>query len=138
MAGLKLEIVTPERVTFSDEVDSVVVPGEEGELGVLPQHVPVMAQIKPGELRYSKGGEAEKYLAVGNGFVEILPSRVSILTDMALYEEDIDVAEAEAAVERAKKALEEATDSDADQQAQLEAVMMRNLAAIELKRRRRG
>jgi F-type H+-transporting ATPase subunit epsilon len=138
MAGLKLEIVTPESVTFSDEVDSVVVPGEEGELGVLPQHVPVMAKIQPGELRYSKGGEGEKFLAVGNGFVEILPSRVSILTDMALYEEDIDVAEAEAAVERAKKALEEATDTDADQQAQLEAVMMRNLAAIELKRRRRG
>src|SRR5713226_7794438 len=70
MATLKLEIVTPEAKTYSDDVDMVVIPGVEGELGVLPQHVPLMTQLKPGELKITKQGQ-DSYLAVGEGFVEI-------------------------------------------------------------------
>ena len=69
MATLRLEIVTPETKTFSDDVDSVVIPGAEGEFGVLPQHVALMTEIVPGELRIMKGGQ-ETRLAVGAGFVE--------------------------------------------------------------------
>ena len=83
MATLKLEIVTPESKIFSGDVDMVTVPGIEGELGILPQHVPLMTQLQPGELKISKSGQPDTYLAVGAGFVEVTGERVSILTDMA-------------------------------------------------------
>ena len=90
MAGkLRLVIVTPEGKTFDDDVEQVVMPGVEGQLGVLPGHVPLLTQIMPGELdlkAHSKGDE----LAVGGGFAEITGSRVTILTDMAVKPEDID------------------------------------------------
>src|SRR2546428_6708839 len=106
MATLKLEIVTPEATAYSEDVDFVVLPGSEGELGVYPRHVPVLTAIKPGEVRILKDGR-ETLLAVGEGFVEIKADAVSILTDMALAAEQIDTAAAEAAVERAKAAMKE-------------------------------
>src|SRR5207244_11725766 len=83
MATLRLEIVTPETTAYSEEVEMVTLPGSEGELGIYPKHVPVLTILKPGELRVVKDKRATS-LAVGEGFIEITPERVSVLTDMVL------------------------------------------------------
>ena len=100
MAGtLKLEIVTPEAKTFSEDVDMVTLPGVEGEMGIYPNHVPLMTQIVPGEISVRKDGR-DYFLAVGEGFVEITGERVAIMTDMAIKAENIDEAKAEEARRR--------------------------------------
>ena len=99
-ATLKLEIVTPEKTAYSEDVEMVTLPGSEGELGVYPNHVPLLTTINPGELRVLKGGR-ETFLAIGEGFVEITGTTVSVLTDMALDVTAIDESAAEAAVARA-------------------------------------
>src|ERR1700756_2887088 len=106
MATLKLEIVTPEEKIYSEDVDMVTLPGSEGELGVYPKHVPLLTALKPGELRVIKDGR-ETAMAVGEGFIEIRGDAVSVLTDMALEPEKIDIAAAEKAVERAQAAMKE-------------------------------
>src|SRR6185503_12577281 len=106
MATLKLEIVTPEAVTFSEDVEMVTLPGVEGEMGIFPMHVPLMTQIVPGEIAVRKGGQ-DFFLAVGEGFVEITGDHVSILTDMAIKAQDIDEAKAEEARQRAEARLQE-------------------------------
>lgn len=132
---MHLDIVTPEARTFSDEIESVVLPGSEGELGILRAHAPLVTTLKPGELRYRKDG-AERSLAVGRGIVEISNDRVSVLTDMAVGEEDIDAAAVEAALERARKALSETeVVEDAEE---IEASIMHALAQLEVYRRRKG
>src|SRR5438132_8118819 len=103
-ATLKLEIVTPEEKIYSEDVSMVTLPGSEGELGIYPKHVPVLTTLKPGELRVVKDGR-ETAMAVGEGFVEIKGDSVSVLTDMALEAEKIDLAAAEKAVERAQAAM---------------------------------
>src|SRR5438034_6218227 len=100
MTTLRLEIVTPEEKIYSEHVEIVTFPGSEGERGVHPKHVPLLTTLVPGELRVIKNGR-EPALAIGEGFVEIRTDAVSVLTDMALESEKIDVAAAEAAVERA-------------------------------------
>src|SRR2546430_11778721 len=105
-ATLKLEIVTPEEKIYSEDVSMVTLPGSEGELGVYPNHVPVMTTLKPGELRVIKDGR-ETAMAVGEGFVEIKADVVSVLTDMALEPEKIDIAAAEQAVASAQAAMKE-------------------------------
>jgi F-type H+-transporting ATPase subunit epsilon len=131
---LRLEIVTPEAKTYSDDVDSVVVPGIEGELGILPRHVPLLTQLTPGELRLVKGG-AETRLAVGEGFVEITPDKVAILTDMAVRESDIDEAAAEEAIRRAEAAMSGEKLSN-EEYAANSAALQRSLALVKVKRRR--
>src|SRR5271166_4171755 len=106
MATLKLEIVTPEAKVYSDDVDIVYVPGVEGELGILPHHIPLMTMIKPGELRVTAHG-VETCMAVGDGFVQVTLDSVTVLTDMAVEPKDIDETAAEAAVRRAQEALRE-------------------------------
>ena len=106
MATLKLEIVTPDGTAFSDNVDMVTLPGSEGQLGVLPQHIPLMTQIVPGEIIVSKDGK-DRLLAVGEGLVEITGDRVAILTDMAIAAEKIDEAKVEEARHRAEERLRE-------------------------------
>jgi len=106
MATLKLEIVTPDGTAFSDNVDMVTLPGSEGQLGVLPQHIPLMTQIVPGEIIVSKDGK-DRLLAVGEGLVEITGDRVAILTDMAIAAEKIDEAKVEEARQRAEERLRE-------------------------------
>lgn len=133
MATLRLEIVTPETTAYSEDVDFVVLPGQEGELGVYPRHVPLLTSIKPGELRILKNGR-ETLLAVGEGFVEIKADAVSVLTDMALESAQIDTAAAEAAVERAKMAMKE--DHTSEEVAAIEASMAKALAQLRVKRRR--
>jgi F-type H+-transporting ATPase subunit epsilon len=134
--ALRLEIVTPEARTFSDDVESVVIPGAEGELGILPQHVGLMTQLLPGELRILKGGQ-EQRLAVGEGFVEVTGEKVSVLTDMAVPENDIDEAAAEAAVRRAEEAMQDQRLSG-EEQATVEAALQKSLAQLRVKRRRHG
>jgi F-type H+-transporting ATPase subunit epsilon len=131
---LKLEIITPEAVTYSDDVEMVTLPGYLGEMGIYPQHVPLMTQIMPGEVVVKKGG-AEILLAVGEGFVEITPQRVAILTDMAIKADDIDVAKVEEARLRAESRLKEKlTDEEV---ATVNAAMLRSLAQLQVKRRQR-
>ena len=96
MATLKLEIVTPEAKVYSEDVDMVTLPGIEGEMGIYPNHVPLMTQLVAGEVAVRKGGQSN-HLAVGDGFVEIRGDRVSIMTDMAVGADDIDVGKSSSA-----------------------------------------
>src|ERR1700690_473625 len=108
---LLLEIVTPEARTYSDQVEMVTLPGAEGEMGVYPQHVPLMTQIVPGEIVARKNGE-DFYLAVGEGFVEITGDHVAVLADMAVAAHNIDEAKAEEARIRAETRLAEHLDDE--------------------------
>ena len=101
---LLLEIVTPDRSLVREEVDEVQFPGAEGYLGVLPGHTPLLATLAVGELWYRIGHETH-YLAIADGFGEVLPDRVTVLAQVAEREEDIDVARAEAARKRAEERL---------------------------------
>jgi F-type H+-transporting ATPase subunit epsilon len=134
MATLKLEIVTPEAKIFSEDVDIVYVPGVDGELGILPKHIPLMTMIKPGELRVSTGGK-DTFMAVGEGFVEVTGQSVTVLTDMAIAEQAIDESAAEAAVKRAEEALHAANLSH-EEVASVEASLQKSLAQLHVKRRR--
>jgi F-type H+-transporting ATPase subunit epsilon len=131
---LRLEIVTPEAKAFSEVVDMVVLPGMDGELGVYPQHVPVLTTLKPGELRIIKGGTATS-LAVGEGFAEITGDAVSVLTDMALESSAIDEATAEAAVARAQAAMKD--DLSSEEVAAVQASLQKALVQLHVKRRHR-
>ena len=132
MATLKLEIVTPEAKVYSEDVDMVTLPGVEGEMGIFPMHVPFMTQLVSGEVSVRKGGQ-DFFLAVGDGFVEVTGESVSILTDMATKEEDIDEAKAEAARQRAEARLAEKLD-DAEV-ASTSAALAHSLAQLKVKRR---
>jgi F-type H+-transporting ATPase subunit epsilon len=135
MATLKLEIVTPETRAYSDDVDMVVLPAVEGEMGVFPMHVPLMTQIRPGELLVRKGGETH-HLAVGEGFVEITQTHVNVLTDMAIESTRIDENMAEEAVKRAEQRLREGNLGD-EEVAAVQAALQKSLAQLHVKRRRR-
>jgi F-type H+-transporting ATPase subunit epsilon len=106
--AIRLDIVTAERVVYSEDVDVVVAPGVEGELGILPHHAPLMTMIQPGELRVKRGGE-EISLAISGGFLEARPDRIIILADAAERADEIDIARAEAAKRRAQERLKEHT-----------------------------
>lgn len=134
MATLKLEIVTPEAKTYSEDVDMVTLPGVEGEMGIYPNHVPLMTQIIPGEIVARKNGQ-DFHLAVGEGFVEITGERVAILTDMAIRAENIDEAKAEEARQRAEARLGEKLDDE--ESALVSAALAHSLAQLKVKRRHR-
>lgn len=133
---MRLDIVTPEKKAFSDEIDSVVVPGAEGEMGILKSHAPIVTTLQPGELRYMKNGE-ETSLAIGTGIVEVSNDRVSVLTDMALGVSEIDEDAVEKAIERAQKAMTEKDLLPEDHAAAM-VIMQKSLAQLHIKRRRRG
>ena len=104
MPKLNIEIVTAERIVFAGEVDAVLVPGSEGQLGVLPHHAPLMTSLAPGELILRNGAD-EDILAVSGGFIEIRPDRVIVLADQAERAEEIDITRAQAARKRAEERL---------------------------------
>ncbi|MDD4858933.1 MAG: F0F1 ATP synthase subunit epsilon [Dehalococcoidales bacterium] len=104
MASFKLDVVTAEKVVYSEDVDMVIAPGALGELGILPHHTPLMTTLLPGELRIKKG-ENELILAISGGFLEVRPTRVIVLADAAERAEEIDVTRAEAARKRAQERL---------------------------------
>jgi len=130
MPGFRLDIVTAERVAYSGDVDVVVAPGSEGQLGILPHHTPLMTALLPGELRIKKGGE-ELLLAITGGFLEVRPDRVVILADAAERAEEIDVARAEAARQRAKERLTKPHEAGFDS-ARAEASLRRSLARLKV------
>jgi F-type H+-transporting ATPase subunit epsilon len=134
MAKLQLDIVTPESKAYSEEVDMVVLPGVEGELGILPLHVPLMTRLLPGEVRITQGSKQVE-LVVGNGFVEVLPDRVYILTDMALSDSDVDENAAAEAISRAQATLQDKS-LTSDELAETESALARSLAQLKFKRRR--
>ena len=131
---LKLEIVTPEAKTYSEDVEMVTLPGVEGEMGIYPMHVPLMTQVKPGEVAVRKDGR-DYFLAIGDGFAKITGDNVSILTDMAIKADDIDEAKAEEARKRAELRLQEKlTDEET---AMVSAALLHSLTQLHVKRRQR-
>ena len=131
---IKLEIVTPEAKTFSEDVDMVTLTGSDGEMGILPQHMPLMTQLVAGEITAIKDGKSI-FLAVGNGFVQVTRDRVAILTDMAIQAENIDEAAAEEARKNAEARLaQKLSDEDA---AMVQASLAYALNQLQVKRRHR-
>jgi F-type H+-transporting ATPase subunit epsilon len=140
MTTIRLEIVTAERSVFSEDVDMVIAPGIDGELGILPHHTPLMTTLKPGEIVARKGTD-EYALVVSGGFLEVRPERIIILADAAERAEEIDIARAEEAKRRAEQLLAEKYEPGFDA-AQAEATLQRALARMKVaekyrKRRRR-
>jgi F-type H+-transporting ATPase subunit epsilon len=131
---LKLEIVTPQAIVFSDDVHMVTLPAIEGEMGIYPQHERVITQIVPGELLITKDG-TDSLLAVGEGLVEVTATHVSILTDMAIRAEDVDEAKVQEARNRAEARLREKISDE--EIASVNASMVRALAQLQVKRRHR-
>ena len=132
---LRLEIITPVATVFSEDVEMVTLPGVEGEIGIFPQHVPLMTQMVPGEMVVRKNGQ-DRFLAVGEGFVEITGDHVAILTDLAIAAENINEAMAEEARQRAQARLKEKL--SAEEVANVNAALARSLAEIRVKRRQRS
>jgi len=135
MATLKLEIVTPEAVTYSDDVEMVTLPGVEGEMGIYPMHVPLMTQVAAGEVVARKAGQ-DQFLAIGEGFVEITGERVAVMTDMAIKAENIDEAKAEEARKKAEARLREKLGDE--ESAMVNAALAQSLAQLKVKRRQRN
>jgi len=139
MSSLKLDIVTAERVVYSEEVDMIVAPGAEGQLGILPHHAPLMTTLQAGELRVKRGGE-EDTLAISGGFLEVRPDRVIVLADTAERAEEIDMARAEAAKQRAEQRLVDKRAPGLDEarvETALRRAMARLMVADKVKRRRK-
>ena len=134
MSAMRLDIVTAERLMYSEEVEGVVAPGAAGVLGILPGHAPLLTTLVPGELLISKDGERSA-IVVSGGFLEVLRDQVVVLADTAEQAEEIDIERAEAALKRAEERVESA-DSAMDLQRALFA-MRRSRARIAVARRRR-
>ena len=130
-----LEIVTPERLAYSDEVDSVQLPGSEGELGVLPHHAPLVSTLGVGELRIRKGGVEESFAIVG-GFLQVLPDKVVVLAETADMASEIDLEKAQEARREAERALESGYHEGADL-ALARASLQQALLRIRVAERRR-
>ena len=132
---LKLEIVTPSAVVYSEDVSLVALPGRQGDMGIYPNHVPLMTKVAAGEVEVTRDGQKEM-LAVGEGFAEVTGDRVSILTDLAALEADIDEAKAEEALKAAEDRLKGESLSD-EQVIAAEAAAAAALAQLKVKRRNR-
>jgi len=131
---LRLEIVTPTEIAFSADVEMVTLPAIEGQMGVYPAHVRVITRIEPGEIIVQTNGR-DRFLAVGEGLVEVTPTNVSIVTDMAIAAENIDEARAEEARARAAARLREKISDE--EVATVNASLVRSLAQLQVKRRKK-
>jgi F-type H+-transporting ATPase subunit epsilon len=132
---LRLEIVTPDATVYSDDVEMVTLPGVEGQLGILPQHIPLMTYMVAGEMIVRKNGQ-DRLLFVGEGFVEITGDHVAILTELAIAADNIDEAMAEEARQVAAAQLRETM--SAEEVASVNAALARSLAPLRVKRRQRN
>jgi len=135
-SSLRLEFVTPERAIAHEDVDEVVLPGSEGDFGVLPGHAPLLAVLRTGAMWYRTGAET-KYAFVAGGFAEVVPDRVSILAHVAERAEDIDEQRAEAAKRRAEEQLSGPTVSEMDFE-RARIAMLRALARLQVSSRVRN
>jgi F-type H+-transporting ATPase subunit epsilon len=131
---IQLEIVTPERLVYQDEVDSVNVPGVEGELGILPHHAPLVSTLGYGELRIRKGGAEESFAIVG-GFVQVRPDKVVVMAETADLASEIDLERAREARREAERALETGFTEGADLSA-ARAALQQALMRIRVAERR--
>ena len=134
MATLRLEIITAEREVFADDVNVVVAPGTEGQLGILPHHAPLITMLNPGELLIRKDSE-ETYMAITGGFLEVRPDKVIVLADACERAEEIDIARAEEAKSRAEEQLK--TPIEELDAARAEAALRRSLVRLQVAERRR-
>ena len=138
MSPIRLDVVTAERLVYSEHVDMVIAPGSEGELGILPNHEPLMTMLDPGEMVIRQGDE-EFSLAISGGFLEVRPERIIVLADSAERDYEIDMSRAEEARRRARERIESST-SDVDV-TRAEAALRRSMARLKVAqkiRRRRG
>jgi F-type H+-transporting ATPase subunit epsilon len=133
---LTLEIVTPEAKVYSDTIDSVVIPTVEGEIGVLPGHIPLLTQVEHGELRVAKGASTQM-LAVSGGFAQIDGDTVRVLAEHAITEEKIDENAVEAALKRAEEELKAAKNMDPQQYEHLQSMVRYAGVQLAVKRRKR-
>ncbi|HEX2853233.1 MAG TPA: ATP synthase F1 subunit epsilon [Opitutaceae bacterium] len=133
---LTLEIVTPEARVYSEIIDTVVIPTIEGEVGILPGHIPLLTQVDHGELRVTKGSTTQ-WLAVGGGFAQVSGDKVSILAERAIVEDKIDESAVEAAMKRAETQLKEAANLDPAEFEHLQNLIRFSGTQLALKRRRR-
>jgi F-type H+-transporting ATPase subunit epsilon len=133
---LTLEIVTPDARVYSDTIDTVVIPTVEGEVGILPGHIPLLTQVEHGELRVTKGTETQ-LLAVSGGFAQVEGDRVHILAEHAITEDKIDDHAVEEALKRAEKELAEAKHLDPQQYEHLQSLVRYSGVQLAVKRRRR-
>ena len=133
--ALTLEIVTPEAKLYSDTIDSVVIPTVEGEIGILPGHIPLLTQVAHGELRVAKGTETQ-FLAVSGGFAEIEGDTVRVLAENAITEEKIDEAAVEAAMKRAEQELASAKPLEQHELEQLQNLVRYAGVQLAVKRRK--
>jgi F-type H+-transporting ATPase subunit epsilon len=133
---LTLEIVTPEAKVYSDTIDSVVIPTLEGEVGILPGHIPLLTKVEDGELRVTKGSQT-LHLAVGGGFAEIDGDKVSVLAERAITEEQIDEKAVEDAMKRAEQAMRDAKHLDPNEFEHLQSMVRFAGVQLAVKRRRR-
>lgn len=133
---LHLEIITPEKIVYKDEVDEVLVPTLKGQIGILPNHIPLLTKLVTGELRIKKG-KKEELLAVSGGFLEVANNKITILADYAIHSDEIDTQKAQEAKKRAEKLLEEKTSQEdfAQIQAELQKSIL-ELKVVERKKRR--
>ena len=132
---LHLEIVTPERLAYSDDVDAVVLPGSEGELGILPHHAPLVSTLGVGELRIRKGGAEESFAIVG-GFLQVRPDKVVVMAETADMASEIDLERAQEARREAERALEGVAQTDAVDLAAARAQLQQALLRIRVAERR--
>jgi len=131
---LKVEIVTPDGTIYSEDVDMVTLPGVEGELGVYPQHAPLMTRMVPGEISVRKDSR-DYYLAVGEGLIEVVGDHVAVLTDMAVASDKIDEAKVEEARQRAEARLHDKLSDE--EVASVNASLARSLAQLQVKRQQK-
>ncbi len=132
---LRLEIVTPERLAFADDVDAVTCPGSDGEIGILPHHAPLISTLGYGELKIRKGGR-EEYFAIAGGFVQVRPDKVVVMAETADLASEIDLEAAQHARREAERALSEGFSEPADLAA-ARAAMQKALLRIRVAERRR-
>jgi F-type H+-transporting ATPase subunit epsilon len=129
------EIITQERKLYSEDVDIVIAPAAEGQMGILPQHAPMVVALTFGELRVRKG-ENEEYFAIGGGVMEVRPDKVIVLADRAERADQIDVDRAEQARRQAEQTMREGLPVDSAERAALEAAIRRNIVRMKVARRR--
>ena len=137
MKKFKLKIVTPERVALSDEVTQVSVETKMGQITILPNHLPLVAELAAGEIIVKQNEKKEDWMAVSGGFIEVLPNQVVILADTAEYAEEIDEQRAEEAKKRAEELLKEKL-TDSEDYAMVAAKLQKELARLKVARRRKN
>lgn len=132
---MKLSVITPTRTVLDEEIQEITIPTTEGEITILPNHVPLVSKIKPGEMIIRRGGKKD-FFAVTGGFLEVSDNNITVLADFAIRAEDIEIAKAEAAKERAQNILKQ-KESGRDF-AQAESQLRRSLLELKVARKRRG